>query len=240
VIRESAREAAPAPWLLHGEAFALLYRFGRRAGPFASDAGSEEDPVRAGFRGGIGAMILVDYSDSPVGPYRELVFIPGRYSYPAAEPAGEDRSAQQARRITAHTISRIYVTSRSSLDGGRLNWGIPKRLARIDWRREGAGSEVTVKTLPDCAVALSVRFRGRGIALPFDFRLLPRPLAQASNGSVYLTKVSAHGRARLARTADLEVNELLFPALAHRRPFAAVSIPFATLLFPKATIFTWR
>ena len=91
--------------------------------------------------------------------------------------------------------------------------------------------------------------RGEGLALlyrlgkragPFDFRILPRPLAQASGNSVYLTKVSASGRARLARTTDIEVSERLFPALAHRRPFAAVSIPFATLLFPKATIFTWR
>jgi len=244
MIRDSAGEPIPAPWLLRGEGLALLYRLGKHAGPFPSAGRGDGFSGGAAFRGGIGAMILVDYSASPVGPYRELVFIPGRYTYtvagPAIAPSPIDNRAQRPRRVTAHTISRIYVTTQPSLDGGRRNWGIPKGLARIDWKREGPVGEVTVTTLPDHAFALSVRFHGTGIALPFDFRILPRPLAQAGGNLVYLTKVSASGRARLARATDLEVNERLFPALAHRRPFAAVSIPIATLLFPKATVFTWR
>ncbi len=241
--RDSAGEAAPAPWRLRGEGLALLYRFGKRAASLAFDE-RDGDPSPAGFRGGIGALILVDYAASPVGPYKELVFIPGRCTYaisgPAAVASPPGGSSLRIRRVTAHTISRIYVTSQPSLDGGRLNWGIPKGLARIEWNHHGAESEVTVTTLPDGAFALSVSFRGRGMALPFDFRILPHSLAQASDRRLYLTKVSASGRARLARATDLKVSEQLFPVLAHRRPFAAVSIPFATLLFPKATIFTWR
>jgi hypothetical protein len=33
------------------------------------------------FVGGYGGYIFCDYHDSPVGPYKELVFVPGAYDY---------------------------------------------------------------------------------------------------------------------------------------------------------------
>lgn len=236
----AAREVVPAPWQLRGEGLALLYRL--RAEGLDSEPGREGNAGKEAFCGGIGAVILVDYAASPVGPYRELLFIPGRYRYAVSGSAPHPRNALEGkeRRITAHTISSIYVTTQESRDGGRLNWGIPKGLARIDWKRDGAWSEVTVNTLPDASPALSARFRGWGVALPFGLRFLPHTLAQANDSLLYVTKVSGRGSARLARITDLAVNERLFPALADCRPFAAVSIPFATLLFPKAATYTWR
>lgn len=70
--------------------------------------------LRASFVGGYGALMLVDYSESNCGPYRELLLIPGSF---------------RVRDKTLASISRIFVSTTESLASGRRNWGIPKELA---------------------------------------------------------------------------------------------------------------
>ena len=65
---------APAPWSLTGQGFILFFRFSRAA----LDAEAPvRDPMRGRWLGGVGALMIVDYATSDVGPYREILLVPG-------------------------------------------------------------------------------------------------------------------------------------------------------------------
>lgn len=57
------------------------------------------------------------YKTSPVGPYDELMFIPGFYR---TQLPGKNES------ILAPRITRIYISTEATALRGRENWNIPK------------------------------------------------------------------------------------------------------------------
>lgn len=93
------------------------------------------------------AWSLVTYSDTPVGPYRELVA--------AAVPRGRGR---------VH-IPFIVVDSLPSIVGGRANWLLPKALARFD----DAEATVTVTAAEPATPAWTVSVTARPIGPPLPF-----------------------------------------------------------------------
>jgi len=86
-------------------------------------------------------IMIVRYSDTPVGSYDELVVIPGNFKVPGGDLQGKERMR----------ISRIYVSQRETTYNGtgtfsviknvrllmatigRRNWNIPKHLARFEF-----------------------------------------------------------------------------------------------------------
>ena len=60
------------------------------------------------FKGGIGMVQVIQYHDSPVGPYNELLIIPGNFKVPGGEAKGKRKLR----------ISRIYVDSEVSCYNG--------------------------------------------------------------------------------------------------------------------------
>jgi hypothetical protein len=68
----------PAPWSLEGCGYILAYRFPRamKGNPFFTS-----DIRGAGEFSGFGTVMLVDYRESTAGPYRELLFSPGRFRH---------------------------------------------------------------------------------------------------------------------------------------------------------------
>ncbi|PQV64539.1 Acetoacetate decarboxylase (ADC) [Abditibacterium utsteinense] len=85
-----------APWILHGEA-ALLLASPRHA------------------------RLLVNYRDSPVGPYRE-------------------HALGEMTRRGPH-IFQMSVDLEASKIGGREIWGFPKTMENLSWNRRGANLE---------------------------------------------------------------------------------------------------
>ncbi|KAI0766597.1 hypothetical protein BD413DRAFT_605759 [Trametes elegans] len=67
------------------------------------------------FKGGRGSILLVHYTNSPVGPFYELAMIPGEF----ANPYGEQ----------CHRVTRAYVSKLEAVVSGRDNWGLPRELA---------------------------------------------------------------------------------------------------------------
>ena len=80
------------------------------------------------FKGGLGAVMVVRYEDTPVGPYDELILVPGNFTVPQPSNGGLLKIPKKALRI-----SRIYVSQRTTVYNGRLNWNIPKHLARFEF-----------------------------------------------------------------------------------------------------------
>ncbi|KAJ7512838.1 hypothetical protein B0H11DRAFT_2213395 [Mycena galericulata] len=115
-------QAAPAPWQLKGRSWLFTLSPLRTTNSFPagwSDA-YQADALSSGgeFTGGLGLVQVVSYTESPVGPYDELIYIPGRWKY--------------ANGTSAFRITRIYVSSRESTMNGRKNWNIPKQVANFE------------------------------------------------------------------------------------------------------------
>ncbi|KAH9812002.1 hypothetical protein DFH28DRAFT_931265 [Melampsora americana] len=150
-------QLAPPGWQLRGEAWWLLLSlFGKPKNNVAPDqrrTKSKPDNYQFGpghfdpvdqlsrkyastpgiFRGGAGTVQIIRYHSSPVGPYNELIFIPGNFSMP--KELGGGSMAQ---------ITRIYVSSLQSVFNGRTHWNTPKSLAHFEFIYDPSGS-VTIK-----------------------------------------------------------------------------------------------
>ncbi len=205
----------PAPWTLHGKGYMLLYRLPRE---FVEKNGAVPDFLKGCFAGGLASVMLVDYADSNVGPYGELLFIPGKFKY-------------KGRKLG--TISRIYVSTMESVVNGRKNWGIPKEQA--DFRFEALGERrervrVTVKG----TVAADLTIRSFGPAFPVHTAFLPFPLVQEQEGRVLHTRFSGKGMGRLARVEDMNCNGSLFPDLGGIKPLAVLRVEPFEITFPVA------
>ena len=210
---------APAPWRLTGRGFIAALRL---PDTVRRDQGGYPDdfPVADGR---LSYMMFVDYESSDVGPYRELLFLDGRF-----------RLANGQR---CWSIGRIYVSSQDSVDNGRANWGIPKDPADFQVERERQRTRVTVSR--DGAPLARLAFTSRGPALPVHTALVPRAwrrLAQNRDGRTFLFTPEARGRAGLAGGIALWGDGDRFPALQQGRCLGGLAIQRFRMTFPIADI----
>lgn len=152
----------PPPWSTRNEAYWLLLWL---SSPLPADI---YDPLEAshtactttGFKGGLGMIQIVRYTDTPVGAYDELLIIPGNFDVPGGSQKGKGRMR----------ITRIYVSQQeTTFNGrwnpiraeaipdkltGRKNWNIAKHLARFEFsapsvaKGETTPKELTVSVFP--------------------------------------------------------------------------------------------
>jgi hypothetical protein len=206
--------SAPAPWDLRGSGCILLLRTPAPADPGGGDGT---------FAGGPGIVMFVDYAESPVGPYREVLHIPGRYRF-----GGRRR----------WSIGRIYVSTWASVVNGRRNWGIPKDRADFERSAQANGGErYTVSTDGEPVASLDVTYHGP--ALPLPGWLTPaglRGLTQDYAGRRFSLAPVASGRLRMARVRHLAANPETFAEIRKADVFAAFGVPEFRMRFPVATI----
>ncbi|KAK1231920.1 hypothetical protein PQX77_004957 [Marasmius sp. AFHP31] len=138
-IAQGNLPVAPAPWLLdvsEGYVFVLPSILSSAFLPAGHADPLEEEMLR---NSGVmvpdfGLLMIVRYASSPVGPYDELVYIPGRWAY---------QSGRNGLRL-----NRMYVDSDASVYNGRLNWNIPKHRANFNWTKQGLSTVVSISS-PD-------------------------------------------------------------------------------------------
>lgn len=210
----------PAPWQLTGEGFILVYQFSRtfiRRSDFIAASLADH------FVGGPSVVILVNYHTSNAGPYQELLFIPGLFSY---------------RRRWVSSITRIYVSTQVSVVNGRRNWGIPKQLGDFDWRQGEHGQEqVTVSHNGHPFAHFTLQAVGPSV--PVSSRLIPadwRTLWQPGDSGPMLTRPQGAGRVRLAKCAETSLDPAYFPNLSRGQLLAALKVTRFNLTFPVAEI----
>jgi len=131
---------APAPWQCRGQAFWFLLHNSSTT-PLPSEFHDPRDYTstanandNSNFAGGLGMIQVVRYTDTPVGPYDELLYIPGAFNYTTTtkNSGGDGNSKVEERKTLSHLrITRIYVSSEASIYNGRKNWNIPKHLAKF-------------------------------------------------------------------------------------------------------------
>ena len=204
----------PAPWTLQGEGIVLLFYFKK---DWIAQAANLPAYLQGKFKGGFGYVMLVDYQQSPVGPYRELLFIPGKF--------GEEK---------LQSITTIFVDSEASTANGRANWAIPKQTAEFHWQKEKGLDRVEVSLNGKQVFRASIR--SGGIPFPMSTALLPIQLRQELAGQVLFTQPEGKGWGKMARIQELELDPQLFPDIRGIKPLLALKVSPFTLTFPKPSI----
>lgn len=114
----------PAPWQCKAQVYSMFFQSkpGKSStGDIAAmlysplEAESEFAAVKSGsLQKGLAGLMVIRYSDTPVGPYDELLVIPGPFSYSVMEN-GVAREKKNSR------ISRIYVSQKHTTYNGRYS-----------------------------------------------------------------------------------------------------------------------
>ncbi|RAR06250.1 MFS general substrate transporter [Stemphylium lycopersici] len=141
---------AKAPWNLKAECYTFLLKLKQLPkGTYDAFEAEWADEKLGTFEGGLGSVMVVRYSDTPVGPYDELIFVPGNFTIPHPSSGTIPKLPKKAMRI-----SRIYVSQRTTTYNGRLNWNIPKHLARFTFsapatmQGQSPPRDLTVRVFP--------------------------------------------------------------------------------------------
>lgn len=211
---------APPPWSLTGRGTILLVTLPKDA---LDDPAFVPAELRGRRHGGQALVMFVDYEHSAVGPYRELLYIPGRFDFPNGRH---------------YSITRIYVSTMASVVNGRINWGIPKDCCDFDYRYGADGRDVFDVSHGSRRFA-HLETRARGPRLPFTTGLLPKALltlSQFYEGRQFTYIPSAGGQVQFAKVTDWAFDGDLFPNLARGRVLACVRTPRFRMTFPVSTV----
>ena len=212
---------APAPWTLHGDGHIILCHGSRSQN--LSDA-AIPTPLRHSYQNLFNMMMFVNYKHSPVGPYRELLYIPGRFRF-------SDQKFHAS-------ITKIYVDSLDSTWNGRQNWGIPKEMADFDLTTTADGSERISLSQKGQSFA-SFTLRPRGPQLPINLNWLPawtRTFAEILDHKCFRYTFNGKGHLQFARFQADHFDSRLFPDLNKRRCLLAFKVNNFTLKFPVSTM----
>lgn len=182
----------PPPWDLAGRGF-IFPIFAKRE--YNLEHGFLSPADQAAYRGGLGTWMLVDYSSSDVGPYFELLYMPGNFEF----------GGKRYKRVT-----KIYVSSELSVREGIRNWAVPKELAQFEWQTDGDRTSVSIQ-LPGGPSFFQLQVRRKFIGFPVLSQLVPFVMLQPGPDSMIRTPLQGRGRGRLAKIESLEVDERYFP-----------------------------
>ncbi|HMV76978.1 MAG TPA: acetoacetate decarboxylase [Leptospiraceae bacterium] len=204
----------PPPWNLDGEGFLLPFWADKK---HCLQSGFISESEKDSYRGGLGAVMLVNYRSSDVGPYFELLFIPGDFHH-----SGK----------TYKKITKIYVSSQKSVEEGILNWAIPKELAEFSWKKTDKETKIDIQS--EKGSVLTTVLKEKFFSFPVTTSLFPFTLLQKAPESLLATKFIGKGSAKFAGLESYSSNPAHFPDIysvsSFRLPGLAVS-PFA-LTFP--------
>jgi hypothetical protein len=217
---EARMSENPAPWNLTGTGYVLLFRF---TDQFCLRKGFIPQSLMGSFRGGLGTVMYVDYSSSNAGPYQELLFIPGRFEFS---------------RKKYYSITKIYVSSRESVEGGKANWGIPKELASFEKTSEGSGVE-KIRVHAEGSPVAELIFRSCRPSIPVTTALVPsglRTLAHVRGEHILLTTLESRGAIAPAHLVECRTETALFPPIDEVRPMCTLHVRHFSMVFHPAKI----
>lgn len=171
-----------------------------------------------GYKGWIGAVMLVEYTTSDVGPYFELLYIPGFFTIGG--------------KLT-FSVSRIFVSTYDSAWNGRQNWGLPKRIADFTIVKR-SGGERLFEVEVDGQLLLEAHMKPWSPPVPFSNKLVPfTRIVQQFQDQLLLTRPTASGQMQLTALKYIRSNVDFFPPIHQLKPLASIFIPDFVITFPQ-------
>ncbi len=210
---------APPPWKLTGRGWVLLYRFDA---DFVQQVGQVAPYADGDFKGGVGAVMLLDYHTSPVGPYQELLFIPGVFGH------GRGRY---------HTVTTIYVSTQVSVENGRDNWGVPKQLASFNITQHDERT-TQFTAAQDDNIFFDATLESGLVRFPVNTAFVPKPMSpkllqQHPDGHLLVTAPYAAGVIGPVGTLkSIAADGVAFPDVSSQTPIGIVEWVSLRLTFP--------
>jgi hypothetical protein len=209
---------APPPWKLKGNGYIFIYHFPKSfVEKFGFLANYQQDRFNGDF---VGTVMLVDYETSPVGAYRELLFVPGRLNF---------------NKKKLFSISKIYVSSQDSVENGIANWGIPKELADFKISKP-MPKESIVEVLIEGKTFFKVHLRDGSFKFPITTKFFPLKLAQKLGDDLLITNSPAKGKASFAKLINIEVNDAHFPSISQLKPLLVLAVKDFEMIFPEPLV----
>lgn len=209
---------APAPWELSGSGYVFLFTNSRS---FLTKHAFMSPYQEANLKSGIGAVMLVDYLSSPVGPYRELLYIPGVF------------------KLSGHyvfSISKIYVSSMNSQWNGVENWGIPKEVADFAIEQVNEKEEEWTVSRNNKAFFSASMSKG-GLKFPVSTSLFPLRIGQQQKDSLLITEPAAKGKGQLIKSTHWHADPHFFPSCEDSTFLLSLAINDFKMTFPPARTF---
>ena len=212
--------AIPAPWNLNGHGYIFAYRFNsdfRKNNCFLP-------PTIEGKVGPISMAMIVRYDHSPVGPYDELLFIPGYAKF-------NDMKNHL-------TISQIFVSTTASVVNGQNNWGIPKQLANFSFNKISDNEEHVTVSIEN-KVFFEAKIKTSNIGIPFNTKYIPKPLktmAQHWDNKTFFYCPSGRSNLRPCKLLETNIDSDHFPELSQGLFLGGVKCDQFTLEFPQGTV----
>jgi hypothetical protein len=162
--------------------------------------------------------MLVDYHTSGVGPYRELLFIPGQFQFPGGK---------------RYSITKIFVSTIASVVNGQENWGIPKELADFQIQPTHNNAD-RILVSRDGQPFFDLTVRGFGPKVPMMTRIIPLNLSlgQEYEGKSFYTQPHASGWVSLAQIIHKNVKSSYFPDFTAISPLVVLRATDFRMTFP--------
>jgi hypothetical protein len=200
---------AKAPWRLGGDAYVVELKMPEEV---LDRECFVPESLKGRRLGTSSRMIYVDYKSSPVGPYRELLFNPPKFSF--------DRGP-------CRTISKIFVSTPESVVNGVENWGIPKTMAQFE--------SVSVEG----SVFSELTFSAVRFGLPYSDQWLPakfRTMAQLYEGRSYFYAPTTRTMMKMGRLRECKIDSKMFPDISQGKITLCVRLKDFRMWIPAASI----
>jgi hypothetical protein len=198
------------PWKLKGSGLILFYKLPK------SLLAAHLKKIDAQYLGGVSFFMLINYESSPVGPYQELLFIPGRF---------------RIGKISGYHITYIRVSTEISTVNGIHNWAIPKQTINFAHKKETN----TVSWKTDNGVeSFSGTFGYNSISIPVFTHFIPYQLIQQNEHILFTIRPLASGFASLASVKSMEINIPELEFLSGADPLFSCYVSRFNMSFPLA------
>jgi len=206
------------PWNLKGNGYIILYKLPKE---FLIEKSFIPSSLKNKFYGGISALIIVDYKESNVGNYKEILFIPGLFNFNKSK---------------FFSISKIYVDSEPSILNGIENWAIPKEYANFDIKEINDKSQ-SISISNKNEVFFKASIKSSRLQIPFSSKILNLSLLQHKNNENFITDFSAKGLISKAKINIDFINETFLPDIKSFKPIMSFKINNFNMIFKDAKIF---
>lgn len=155
------------------------------------------------FKGGFGAVIYANYTNSSAGPYQELLFIPGKFAIDGDE---------------SYMVSKAYCSSATAMEQQVFG---KKELADFKIEKVDDKTETIVVTR-DGKPIFRIEIQSWGFNIPMTSDMVKFPLVSVEDGKVVKWDYNGSGTASFAKIEAIGVRPAKFPDVALFSPLVGI------------------